>query len=206
MHRESGPVITVGLTGSIGMGKSTVARMFEDLGAARWDADEAVHQLYRKDGAAFAPLIARFPGTDDQDGINRGALSARVLNDPQAFADLEAIVHPLVAADRAHALQAAKAMGAALFVVDMPLLFETGSDDQFDVIVVVSAPPEIQERRVLARSGMTREKFEAIIARQMPDNEKRARADFTIRTDGSLEETQRRVAEIYHHIRQSERG
>ncbi len=169
----------LGLTGSIGMGKSTAAGIFRDLGHPVWDADAAVHQLYAPGGGAVAPVSAAFPTALGPDGgINRTALKAELARDPAALSRLEAIVHPLVAADRA-AFIAAHA-SAPIVVLDIPLLFEGGSEAQMDGVAVVSAPADLQRARVLARPGMTAETLEFILSRQMPDAEKRARADWVI--------------------------
>lgn len=186
-------MIVVGLTGSIGMGKSTVLAMFADAGAAVWSADAAVHRLYEKGGAAVAPVAAEFPEAAKEGAIERGRLAALVLGAPDRLKKLESIVHPLVGADRAAFLDAARARGEKLAVLDIPLLFETGAAKAFDAVAVVSAPYETQRARVLARPGMTAEKFEAILAQQTPDAEKRARADYVIRTDLSLDATRREV-------------
>ncbi|MEM9169814.1 MAG: dephospho-CoA kinase [Pseudomonadota bacterium] len=191
---------TIALTGSIGMGKSTVAAMFADLGAPVWDADAAVHRLYAPGGAGVAPVLARFPeaaAADAPPSVDREKLSACVLNDPAALKDLEVIVHPLVALDRATVSDAAEQDGAPACVFDIPLLFEGGLETFFDVVVVVSAPADVQRARVLARPGMTAEKFEAIKARQTPDADKRARADHVVDTGAPLDETRRQVAEIW---------
>lgn len=180
-------MIRVALTGSIGMGKSETLRMFARIGAATWDADAAVHRLYAPGGGA-APLIAKaFPGAVASGGVDRAKLSRSVLNDPGALARLEAIVHPLVHADEAAFAQRAEADGAPLAVFDIPLLFETGREGAFDAVVVVTAPEEVRRARVLARPGMNVEKFETIRTRQMPETEKRARADYVIETDGGLD-------------------
>jgi dephospho-CoA kinase len=187
-------MIVLGLTGSIGMGKSTVAKMFADEDVPVFDADAAVHRLQGKEGALVAEIEADFPGTTGPEGVNRGALSERVLGEPEALRRLEALVHPAVARERA-AFLAAHA-GSEVVVLDIPLLFEAGGSEAVDKIAVVSAPPKVQRERVLARPGMTPEKFERILARQLPDEEKRARADFVIPTGGSLEETRRAVRRI----------
>ena len=187
----------VGLTGSIGMGKSTVAAMFGDLGAAVWDADAAVHRLYAKDGAAVRLVAERFPDAIVDGAVDREALSRAVVGDAAALRDLEAIVHPLVGADRARFLDETQRSGVELVVLDIPLLFEGGYEAFFDAVVVVSAPAEVQRRRVLARPGMTAEKFEAILAKQTPDAEKRARADFVIDTSTPLDETRIAVAAVW---------
>jgi dephospho-CoA kinase len=187
-------MIRLGLTGSIGMGKSTVARMFADEGVAVFDADAAVHRLQGPDGALVAEIEARFPGTTGPGGVDRGVLSERVLGDPEQLARLEGIVHPAVAREREAFLAAHS--GAPLVLLDIPLLFEAGGRGQVDRIAVVSAPGEVQRARVLGRTGMTAEKLERILARQLPDSEKLARADFVIPTGGSLEETRQAVRRI----------
>lgn len=187
-------MIVLGLTGSIGMGKSTVARMFADEGVPVFDADAAVHKLQGPEGALVDEIEAHFPGTTGPDGVDRGALAERVLGEPEALRWLEALVHPAVAQER-QAFLAANA-AAPLVLLDIPLLFEAGGSVQVDRIAVVSAPAEVQRERVLARPGMTEAKFERILARQLPDPEKRARADFVIPTGGSPEETRRAVRRI----------
>lgn len=175
-------MILLGLTGSIGMGKSTTTAMFADLGAVVWNADDAVHGLYASGGAAVEPVGAAFPGVIVDGAVDRTRLAEALGREETAFRRLEAIVHPLVAQGRAEDLDAARAAGTRLAVLDIPLLFETGGDQSVDAVVVVTAGPAIQAERVLARPGMTRERFDAILARQMPDAEKRARADFVIDT------------------------
>ncbi|HEX8379935.1 MAG TPA: dephospho-CoA kinase [Allosphingosinicella sp.] len=187
-------MIVLGLTGSIGMGKSTVAKMFAGEGVPVFDADAAVHRLQGPEGTLVAGIEAHFPGTTGPEGVNRGALAERVLGEPEALRRLEALVHPAVALER-EAFLAANA-SAPVVVLDIPLLFEAGGFAQVDKIAVVSAPQEVQRRRVLARPGMTGEKFERILARQLPDAEKRARADFFIPTGGTLDETRRAVRRI----------
>lgn len=187
-------MIILGLTGSIGMGKSTTAQMFRDAGVPVHDSDEAVHRLY---AGAAAPLIeARFPGTVDNGVVDREKLSKQVLGQPEALRDLERIIHPLVRADADSFLQASRTAGAAFAVMDIPLLFETQGEGRVDKIAVVSAPEAVQRARVLARPGMTSEKLEAILARQVPDAEKRARADFIIDTGSGLDATRRDVQAI----------
>ena len=171
----------LGLTGGIGMGKSTAAQMFRDLGHPVWDADAAVHDLYAPGGMAVAPVAAAFPGTLRDGGIDRAALRQALAADPAGFARLEQIVHPLVAADRAEFI--ARHGDAPIVVLDVPLLYETGAQAGMDGVAVVSAPADLQRARVLARPGMTPENFQMILSRQMPDAEKRARADWVIPSD-----------------------
>lgn len=184
----------LGLTGSLGMGKSTTARFFAEEGAPVHDADAVVHQLY--EGEAVAAIEAAFPGTTVDGKVDRTKLAARVLNDAAALERLEAIVHPLVNAAERRLLAEAEARGAKVVVLDIPLLFETGGDRRVDAVVVVSAPAELQRERVLARPGMTSEKLEAILAKQMPDTEKRRRADFIVDTSQGLEAARAQVRAI----------
>ncbi|MDP1027823.1 dephospho-CoA kinase [Sphingomonas sp. KR1UV-12] len=187
-------MILLGLTGSIGMGKSTVAAMFADEGVPVFDADAVVHRLQGPAGAVVAAIEAAFPGTTGPAGVDRAALSAAVLNDDSAMKRLEAIVHPAVAAERAAFLDRHRA--APLVVLDIPLLFETGGDSKVDAVAVVSAAPEVQRARVLARLGMTPAKFDAILARQLPDTDKCARADHIIPTDVPLDESRAAVRAV----------
>jgi dephospho-CoA kinase len=187
-------MMILGLTGSIGMGKSTVAAMFADEGVPVFDADAAVHALQGPGGRVVAAIEARFPDTTGATGVNRTALAEAVFGDPAALKALEAIVHPAVAEERASFL--AHHIGAPLVVLDVPLLFEAGGWQSVDKIAVVSAPAEIQRTRVLARSGMTEARFAAILAKQLPDAQKRARADFVIPTGGSLDETRASVRDV----------
>ena len=189
-------MIILGLTGSIGMGKSTTGRMFADEGALVWDADAAVHRLYARGGAAVGPLGEAFPGVVVDGAVDRARLAEALGRDETAFRRLEAIVHPLVAQDRAEDLATARTEGVRLAVLDIPLLFETGGDAFVDAVVVVTADPEVQAARVLARSGMTRERFEAILARQTPDAEKRRRADFLVDTGRGLDAAREQVRQI----------
>ena len=187
-------MIVLGLTGSIGMGKSTTAKMFAEAGVPVHDSDEAVHRLY---AGVAAPLIeARFPGTVANGVVDRDRLGKAVLGDGQALRDLEAIVHPLVRADADAFLARHREAGAPLALLDIPLLFETGGEGRVDRIVVVTAPAETQRARVLARPGMTAEKFEAILARQVPDADKRARADYVIDTGPGMEAARAAVKTI----------
>ncbi|MBI1237963.1 MAG: dephospho-CoA kinase [Alphaproteobacteria bacterium] len=189
-------MLLVGLTGSIGMGKSETARMFRTLGIPVYDADAAVHALYDVGGKAVAPIEAAFPGVARDGRIDRGELGKRVLTDPAALKRLEAIIHPLVGEAQLAFLQNAEASGAKMVVLDIPLLFETGGETRVDVVVVVSAPADVQRERVLAREGMTPEKFDAILAKQTPDSQKRERADFVVETDKGLDHAAAQVAAI----------
>ncbi|MDO5642732.1 MAG: dephospho-CoA kinase [Paracoccus sp. (in: a-proteobacteria)] len=173
----------LGLTGSIGMGKSTAGRMFSARGIPLWDADAAVHRLYAAGGAAVAPVSQAFPQALKDGAIDRAALKAAIAADPSALTRLEEIVHPLVGADRAAFIDQARAQGAPIIVLDIPLLFETGAEAAMDGVAVVSADAERQRARVLARPGMTPETLAMILARQMPDAEKRKRADWIIPGD-----------------------
>ncbi len=189
-------MILLGLTGSIGMGKSTTAGLFAAEGVPVYDSDAAVHGLYAKGGAAVGRVEALFPGVVEDGAINRTLLSARVVGDPEALKRLEAAVHPLVSERRAAFLAQAKAEGARVVVLDIPLLFETGGDGQVDKVVVVSAPEAVQRARVLARPGMTPEKLDAILARQTPDADKRAKADFVIDTGSGIEAARDQVRAV----------
>jgi len=189
-------MIVLGLTGSIGMGKSTTTAMFADEGAVVWNADDAVHRLYEAGGAAVGPVGDAFPGVVVDGAVDRARLAAALGRNDEAFRRLERIVHPLVEKGRMEDLVQAGRDGARLVVLDIPLLFETGGDAGVDAVVVITAPAAVQAERVLARSGMTRERLEAILARQMPDAEKRRRADFVIDTGVGLEATRARVCEI----------
>jgi dephospho-CoA kinase len=187
-------MFVLGLTGSLGMGKSTTARFFAEAGVPVHDADAVVHRLY--EGEAVAAIEAAFPGTTAAGTVDRGLLAARVLNDPAALKRLEDIVHPLVHAAERRLLAEAKANGEKVAVLDIPLLFETGGDRRVDAVVVVSAPPEVQRARVLERPGMTIEKLESILARQMPDAEKRRRADFVVDTSRGFDAARNEVRAI----------
>jgi dephospho-CoA kinase len=187
-------MIRLGLTGSIGMGKSTVAAMFAQEGVPVFDADAAVHRLQGPAGALVGAIEALFPGTTGSAGVDRTALAERVLGAPELLCKLEALVHPAVARERQAFIEAHA--GAPVVLLDIPLLFEAGGASEVDKIAVVSAPAEVQRARVLARPGMTADKFEHILARQIPDAEKRARADFVIPTGGETEETRQAVRRI----------
>lgn len=187
-------MIKLGLTGSIGMGKSTVAAMFADEGVPVFDADAAVHRLQGPGGALLPAIEAAFPGTTGAGGVDRAALSAAVLHSDEAMKRLEAIVHPAVGEVRRDFLR--DHAGAPIVVFDVPLLFETGGDAHVDRVAVVSAAAAVQRARVLARVGQSPSKFEAILARQLPDAAKRARADFVIATDVPLNETRAAVRKV----------
>lgn len=187
-------MLILGLTGSIGMGKSTTAKLFAEAGVPVYDADAAVHQLYEGEAA---PLIeAGFPGTTAGGKVDRAKLSARVVHDPAAMRRLEEIVHPMLGASRQKFFDDAEAAGAPLVVVDVPLLFETGGEKRVDAVVVVTTSPELQRERVLARGTMDEEKFNSILARQLPDAEKRKRADFVVDTSHGLDPVRARIRDI----------
>jgi dephospho-CoA kinase len=189
-------VIVLGLTGSIGMGKTTTAGLFAAEGAAVYDADAAVHALYAPGGAGAAALAADFPEAVSDGVVDRAALSRRIKAEPAALKQLELLVHPLLAAHRADFLAEARAAGTRVAVLDIPLLLETGGQRQVDAVVVVTAPPEVQRARVLARPGMSEETFALLSARQMPDAEKRAQADFVIDTGAGIEAAAGQVREV----------
>lgn len=195
-------MITIGLTGSIGMGKSTTAAMFAAEGVPVYDADAEVHALYAQGGGAVEPVGAAFPGVVRDGAVDRAALSAQVVGNPEALKRLEAIVHPLVGATRAGFFERAARDGADLVVLDIPLLFETGGEKRVDAVVVVSAPADVQRQRVLARPGMAEDKLDAILARQMHDAEKRARAHFVIDTGRGLDAAREQVREVIAALRQ----
>jgi dephospho-CoA kinase len=187
-------MIVLALTGSIGTGKSTTAAMFHDLGVPVHDADATVHDLYRRE--AVEPVAARFPEAVRGGAIDRKALSAILAQSPERFSELETIIHPLVRAREMAFLDAERQNGSALVLLDIPLLYETGGEARVDKVVVVTCDPETQRRRVLARPGMTEEKFALILSRQMPDAEKRRRADFVIDTGKGLEAARKQVEEV----------
>ncbi|WP_322988184.1 dephospho-CoA kinase [Hoeflea sp.] len=197
-------MIVIGLTGSIGMGKSTTAEMFSDAGIPVISADEIVHELYR--GEAVQPIEAAFPGATVDGAVDREALSRTLLADPAGFKRLEAIIHPLVRAREQAFVDQARADGHAMVLVDIPLLYETGAENRVDVVVVVTCDADIQRQRVMARPGMTVEKFEAILARQVPDVEKRARAHHIVDTGQGLEPARRQVADIIAAFGASKQG
>ncbi|WP_333831420.1 dephospho-CoA kinase [Pararhodobacter sp.] len=174
--------VILGLTGSIGMGKSTTAGFFRDAGVPVWDADAEVHRLYASGGAAVAPLAQLCPQALKEGAIDRAALKDWIAADPGALKQIESVVHPLVAAARQRFIAAHKKVGTPLILLDIPLLFESGSARLCDATLTVSAPPEVQRARVLARPGMTEAHFQTILSKQMPDTEKRARATYVIET------------------------
>ena len=191
----------LGLTGSIGMGKSTTAAMFADEGLPVWDADAAVHRLYGPNGAAVAPIAALCPEAKTLSGLDRDALKRWIGSDASALAQLEAIVHPLVAADRDAFIAQAQ---ADIVVLDIPLLFEKGTEAQMDATLLCTAPPALQKARVMARGTLTEDQFQTILARQMPDAEKRARATHIVETL-SLDSTRAYVRALITHIREGRR-
>jgi dephospho-CoA kinase len=184
----------IGLTGSIGMGKSTTMQLFAEQGVPVYDADAAVHAVYA--GEAVPVVEAAFPGTTADGKVDRQKLSARVLGNPDALKKLEQIVHPMLGAHRQQFLTGAEKSGAPVAVLDVPLLFETGGEKRVDAVVVVSAPAEMQRARVLARENMTQEKLDAILARQTPDAEKRRRADFVVDTSSGLDPVRAQIRDI----------
>jgi dephospho-CoA kinase len=191
----------VGLTGSIGMGKSATAKMFADLGVPVFDADAVVHALQAKDGPALPAIAAAFDGVVEDGVLDRQKLGALVFANSDAKLRLEAIMHPMVGEARADFFKNAEAAGAKFVVLDVPLLFETGGNTACDTVIVVSAPPEIQRERVLARPGMTPEKFEHILARQTADADKRAGADYIIETDKGFDHTRAEVARVVDELK-----
>jgi dephospho-CoA kinase len=200
-------MIKLGLTGSIGMGKSTTAAMFAARGIPVYDADAAVHAIYAPGGAAVAPLAAVFGDVKDAEGgIDRAKLRALVSGNDVEMKRLEGIVHPLVGIMQRDFLMQAEAEGADIVVLDIPLLFENGGDKRVDAIVVVTAPEAVQRERVMARAQMTEEQFEAILARQTPDSEKRRRADFVINTGLGLDYAQAQVDEVIRALRARHQG
>ncbi|GGY46520.1 dephospho-CoA kinase [Parvularcula lutaonensis] len=196
-------MIVVGLTGSIGMGKSTTAKMFADAGAAVWDADAAVHRLYAPGGKGVEAVLSIFPeARSEEGGVDRAKLSALTLGAPDRLKRLEEIVHPLVREDQAAFLKSAEEDGAEIAVLDIPLLVEGGMQDLFREVVVVTADPEVRRRRVLARPGMTEEKLDAILARQAPEEERLRHATFTVRTDAGLDAARAEVEAIMAALRE----
>ena len=196
-------MIVIGLTGSIGMGKTTTARLLAEEGAAVFDADAAVADLYVAGGGAVGPVGETFPGVVRDGAIDRQALTLALRNDPQGFEKLERIVHPMVSAAREQFFANAEAAGAEFAVLDVPLLFEVGLHNHVDVVMVVTAPEHVQKERVLARPGMTIEKLDAILARQLHDSEKKERADIVIDTSRGVEHARRQVREALQSLRES---
>lgn len=192
-------MIRIGLTGSIGMGKSTTAKLFAEQGVPVNDADQVVHELYA--GSAVAAIESSFPGTAQNGVVNRTELSRQLALHPERFKELEAIIHPLVRERERAFLECQQSLGQDIVLLDIPLLFETGAENRVDVIVVVSCEADLQRQRVLARPGMTAEKFDLILSRQMPDSEKRKRADFVIDTGQGIEEARRQVTQVLKTIR-----
>ncbi|MGB3486634.1 MAG: dephospho-CoA kinase [Xanthobacteraceae bacterium] len=188
----------LGLTGSIGMGKSTTAKMFEEAGVPVYDADATVHRLY--EGEAVAAIEAAFPGTTVNGKVDRTLLSPRVVHDAEAMKRLERIVHPMLRAHHQKFLEDAEKSGAPVAVVDVPLLYETGGESRVDAVVVVTTAPDVQRERILARDGMTPEKLDAILAKQLPDAEKRRRADFVVDTSHGLDPVRVRIHEILEQV------
>ncbi len=193
--------LMVGLTGSIGMGKSETAKMFARLGVPVYDADAAVARLYDVGGAAVPEIEKAFPGTTRDGRVDRASLRQRVVNDPAALKTLDSVVHPLVGAERNGFLEGAIAQGADIVVMDVPLLFETNGHTRMDAVVVVSAPAHLQRERVLARPGMSPELLDSILARQMPDEEKRAKAHYVVVTDMGLDHAFEQVKMIVAELR-----
>jgi dephospho-CoA kinase len=187
-------MIVLGLTGSIGMGKSTTAKLFAEAGVPVYDADAAVHRLY--EGEAAPAIEAAFPGTTGDGKVDRVRLSARVVHDPAAMKKLEGIVHPMLGASRQEFLQDAERSGAPVAVIDIPLLFETGGEKRVDAVVVVTTSQELQRERILSRPNMSEEKLQAILARQVPDAEKRRRAHFVVDTSHGLDPVRARISDI----------
>lgn len=192
--KDNQRMFLLGLTGSMGMGKSTTAKLFAEAGVPVYDADATVHKVYESE--AVPAIEAAFPGTTSPAGVDRRKLSAAVVNNPEAMKRLETIVHPMLRSHQQMFLADAEASGASVAVLDVPLLFETGGDKRVDAVVVVTTSPEIQRERILARDDMTPDKLDAILARQMPDADKRARADFLVDTSHGLEPVRDRIGDI----------
>ncbi len=197
-------MLVIGLTGSMGMGKSTAASRFADHGIPVFDADAEVHRLY--EGRAVAPIEEAFPGVTREGRVDRGLLSARLVDNPDGLARLESIIHPLVRDAREAFLEHHADAGAAMAVLEIPLLFEVGAESGVDVTIVVTAPAEVQRARLLERKGMTQEKLDALLANQMPDAEKRRRADFVVDTDRPIEETAAEIDKLIESLRGREGG
>jgi dephospho-CoA kinase len=191
-------MLILGLTGSIGMGKSTTAKLFAEAGVPVYDADATVHRIY--EGEAAPAIEAAFPGTTAGGKVDRARLSARVVHDPAAMRRLENIVHPMLRSYHQKFLDDAERSGAPVAVVDVPLLFETGGDKRVDAVVVVTTSPQIQRERILARGTMSEEAVDALLARQMPDQEKRKRADFVVDTSHGLDPVRAQIRDILHEL------
>lgn len=194
-------MLLIALTGSIGMGKSTTAKMFADAGIPVWDADAAVHKLYGPGGAGSDAIAKLVPDAVTTEGVDRSKLRAAILADNSLFKKIEAVIHPLVGRDRADFLETARRDNADIAICDIPLLFETGGNKAFDKVVVVSAPADIQRQRVLERPGMTEEAFQAILAKQVPDADKRAQADYIVDTSQGMDAAREQVADIVADLR-----
>ncbi len=199
-------MVILGLTGSIGMGKTTAARMLSGFGVPVCDSDALVHGMLARGGAAVDPVGAAFPGVVRDGAVDHGALAAKVFGDPAGLARLEAIIHPLVRLAQGRFLRAQAARRQPLVALDVPLLFESGTHELCDVVVVVTAPAFLQEARVLHRPGMSRERFEGILARQMPDLEKRRRADFVVQSGAGRRHSLQRLGEMVRLLRQRRGG
>lgn len=191
-------MLLLGLTGSIGMGKSTTARLFEEAGVPVYDADATVHKVY--EGEAVPAVEAAFPGSTVDGKVDRQKLSALVVNNPEAMKRLETIVHPMLRSHQLKFLSDAEKSGAPVAVLDVPLLYETGGENRVDAVVVVTTAPDVQRERILARDNMTPDKLDAILARQLPDEEKRKRADFIVDTSHGLEPVRQRISEILREV------
>lgn len=192
------PMLLLGLTGSIGMGKSTTAKLFEEAGVPVYDADATVHMIY--EGEAVPAVEAAFPGSTVNGKVDRQKLSAMVVNNADAMKRLETIVHPMLRSHQLKFLSDAEKAGAPVAVLDVPLLYETGGEQRVDAVVVVTTSPEVQRERILARDNMNHDKLEAILARQLPDAEKRKRADFVVDTSHGLEPVRQQIREILREV------
>jgi len=199
-------MIVVGLTGSIGMGKTATAKLFAEEGVPVYDADAAVHALYAKGGKGVGPIGNAFPSAVKEGAVDRDALSQAVLDDAAAFKKLEGIIHPLVGEAQRDWIEARRAEGAGLVVLDIPLLFETGGNERVDKVVVVSAPEELQRGRVLEREGMSHDKLDAILQKQVPDETKRAKADFIVETSGGVENAREQVQAVLRILKYKRQG
>ena len=191
-------MLILGLTGSIGMGKSTTAKLFTEAGVPVYDADATVHRIY--EGEAAPAIEAAFPGTTVNGRVDRARLSERVMHDPAAIRRLEQIVHPMLRSHHQKFLEEAEKSGAPVAVMDVPLLYETGGETRVDAVVVVTTSPEVQRERILARENMTGEKLDALLARQLPDAEKRKRADFVVDTSHGLDPVRSRIRDILDQV------